>query len=209
MAISLNKTLLNLSKLKPLDGNNFKCWSQKLLIFSEQLEVDYVLFNEPPTFGSNTVVDVANTTIGSITTMVVDNATKKKFEKDNKTIRGHLLNHMTNPLFDLFVTYKSAKEIWDNLEKKCGADDAGKKKYVVGQWIKFQMVNNMPIMEQVHEYENLTAAVLTECMKMCEVFQANVLLEKFLPSWSDYRNQLKHKKKDLTIQELISHMRTK
>ncbi|KAH0764835.1 hypothetical protein KY285_000706 [Solanum tuberosum] len=45
-------------------------------------------------------------------------------------------------------------------------------------------------------------------MKMCEIFQANVLLEKFPPSWSDYRNQLKHKKKNLTLQELISHMRT-
>ena len=44
---------------------------------------------------------------------------------------------------------------------------------------------------------------------MCELLQANVLIEKFSPSWSDHRNQLKHKKKDLTLQKLISHMRTK
>ena len=50
--------------------------------------------------------------------------------------------------------------------------------------------------------------VLKEDMKICEIFQANVLLEKFSPSWSDYRNQLKHKKKNLTLRELISHMRT-
>ncbi|KAH0709267.1 hypothetical protein KY284_010694 [Solanum tuberosum] len=131
-----------------------------------------------------------------------------KFEKDNRTMTGHLLNHMTNPLFDLFVTYKSAKEIWDSLEKKYGVDDAGKKKYVVVQWIKFQMVDNKPIMEQVHEYENLTADIFNVDMKMCEIFQANILLEKFPPSWSDYRNQLKHKEKNLTLQELISHMRT-
>ncbi|KAH0658285.1 hypothetical protein KY285_026831 [Solanum tuberosum] len=70
------------------------------------------------------------------------------------------------------------------------------------------MVDNKPLMEQVYEYENLTADVLNEDMKMCEIFQANVLLEKFPPSWSDYRNQLKHKKNNLTLQELISHMRT-
>ncbi|KAH0712085.1 hypothetical protein KY289_008044 [Solanum tuberosum] len=46
-------------------------------------------------------------------------------------------------------------------------------------------------MEQVHEYENLTVDVLNEDMKICEIFQANVLLEKFPPSW-----------------KLISHMRT-
>ncbi|XP_070014739.1 uncharacterized protein [Nicotiana sylvestris] len=70
------------------------------------------------------------------------------------------------------------------------------------------MVDDKPIMEQVHKYENLTANVLNEGMEMCEILQDNVLLEKFPPSWSDYKNQLKHKKKNLTLQELISHMRT-
>ena len=56
-------------------------------------------------------------------------------------------------------------------------------------------------MEQVHVYENLRAEVLNEGMKMCEILQANVLIEKFPPSWSDYRNHLKHKKKDLTLSD--------
>ena len=60
------------------------------------------------------------------------------------------------------------------------------------------MVDDKPIMEQVHCYENLTVNVLNEGMKMCEILQANVLLEKFPPSWSDYKNLLKHKKKDVT-----------
>lgn len=42
---------------------------------------------------------------------------KKKIEKDNKTARGHLLNHMSNHLFDLFVTYKSVKEIRHSLKR--------------------------------------------------------------------------------------------
>jgi len=57
----------------------------------------------------------------------------KKFEKDNKTSRGHLLNHMTNSLFNLFITFKSAKIIWKKLEVKYGAYDVGKKKYVVSE----------------------------------------------------------------------------
>ena len=89
---------------------------------------------------------------------------------------------MANPLFDLFLNYKYAKEIWDSLEKKYDVDDAGKKKYVVCQWIKLKMVDNKTIIEQVHKYENLTGDVLNEDMKICEIFQANVLLEKFTPS---------------------------
>jgi len=41
--------------------------------------------------------------------------------------------------------------------------------------------------------------VLAEGMQMCEILQAKVLIENFPPSWSDYRNHLKHKKKDLTL----------
>ena len=41
--------------------------------------------------------------------ITVDDVVKKKFEKDNKIVRGNLLNHMTNPLFDLFLNYKYAK----------------------------------------------------------------------------------------------------
>ncbi|KAL0366997.1 UNVERIFIED_CONTAM: hypothetical protein Sradi_3589800 [Sesamum radiatum] len=71
-----------------------------------------------------------------------------------------------------------------------------------------QMVDEKLIMDQIHEYENLVADVLSEGMKMCEILQAKVLLEKFPPTWSEYRNHLKYKKRDLTLQELISHMRT-
>ncbi|TYK04337.1 ty1-copia retrotransposon protein [Cucumis melo var. makuwa] len=44
-----NKILPDLSKLEPLDGTNYRRWSQKLLIFFEQLEVDYVLTTDLPT----------------------------------------------------------------------------------------------------------------------------------------------------------------
>ncbi|KAA0049696.1 ty1-copia retrotransposon protein [Cucumis melo var. makuwa] len=103
---------------------------------------------------------------------------------------------------------KSAKDIWSTLESRYGGDDAGRKKYVVGKWLQFQMTDDKPVVEQIHEYENPVANVLSEGMKMCEILQENVLLEKFPPSWNDYRSHLKHKKKDLKLQELISHMRT-
>ena len=44
MALTINKALSDLSKLKPLDRTNYKCWSHELLVFFEQLEFDYVSF---------------------------------------------------------------------------------------------------------------------------------------------------------------------
>ncbi|KAA0042223.1 ty1-copia retrotransposon protein [Cucumis melo var. makuwa] len=212
------KILPDLSKLEPLDGTNYRRWSQKLLIFFEQLEVDYVLTTDLPTFDPPTTTSTSSdpeSSTGPLTAIAVTDQVKKdqvidpeKYAKDNKTVRGHLLNHMSDPMFDLFVVQKSAKDIWSTLESRYGGDDAGRKKYVVGKWLQFQMTDDKPVVEQIHEYENLVANVLSEGMKMCEILQANVLLEKFPPSWNDYRNHLKHKKKDLKLQELISHMRT-
>ncbi|KAL0286293.1 UNVERIFIED_CONTAM: Retrovirus-related Pol polyprotein from transposon TNT 1-94 [Sesamum radiatum] len=157
---TLSRTLPDLSKLEPLDGTNFKRWSQKLLIFFEQLDVDYVLFTNPP---ENPQLTSDTTTAIVSATQTETNRTnddqKVKYERDNKTVRGHLLNHMSNTLFDLFVNQKSAKEIWETLETRYGGDDAGRKKYVVGKWLQFHMTDDKPIMDQVHEYENLQRQV--------------------------------------------------
>ncbi|KAK9670368.1 hypothetical protein RND81_13G196800 [Saponaria officinalis] len=179
MATIPSKFITDLSKLEPLDGSNYKRWSQKLLIFFEQLEIDYVLVQDCP----EPIFDVtADATVTPPPAAVIKKNEDeiRKHEKENKIARFLILNHMVNSMFDLFMVHKSAKTIWKLLEKKYGADDAGQRKYVV------------------HVYENLCADVLNEDMKMCEIFQANVLLEKFSPSWSDYRNHLKHKKRDLT-----------
>lgn len=74
-----------------------------------------------------------------------------------------------------------------------------RKKYVVGNWLQFQMADDKPVMEQVHEYENLVVNMLNEGMKLCKTLQANFLLEKFPPSWNDYRKHLKHKEKDISL----------
>ena len=65
MDMQFFKPLLDLSKLEPLDGTNYKRWSQKMLIFFEQLEVDYVLIEVAPVVASTSapVVDGTNTDV--------------------------------------------------------------------------------------------------------------------------------------------------
>nr|GEW34376.1 Ty1-copia retrotransposon protein [Tanacetum cinerariifolium] len=143
----------------------FQGSDSKLLIFFEQLKIDYVLSQDAPENEATPEISIIPL-IGS-SQNETDEA-KRKFDKDNTTAKGHLLNHMSNSLFDLFINQKFAEIIWETLEKN-----------------------------------------MVQMMQMCEILQANVLLEKFPPLWNDYRNQLKHKKRDLSLQELISRMRTK
>lgn len=87
-----------------------------MMIFFEQLEVDYILTKDCPTRskpidvavvvpGTSTDAIVVTTPITSKDAVSISVSTTDidKFEKDNKTICWHLLNHMTASLFDLFV----------------------------------------------------------------------------------------------------------
>lgn len=134
MAALIARSLRDLSKLDPLDGTNYKRWSYKLLIFFEALEVDSILFDEPTFEDSESAGTTSRDLVAqalALKTKAENMEKKKKFEKDNKTVRGHLLNHMTNTSFNLFVNDKSAKTIWEKLENEYGGDDVGKKKCVV------------------------------------------------------------------------------
>jgi len=51
-----SKTLPELYKIEPLDGTNYKRWSQKLLLCFEQLEIGHVLTTDLPD-ESNTATD--------------------------------------------------------------------------------------------------------------------------------------------------------
>ncbi|KAK5839048.1 hypothetical protein PVK06_007805 [Gossypium arboreum] len=62
-------------------------------------------------------------------------------------------------------------------------------------------------MDQVHTCKKLVFDILAERLKMSEILQTNILIEKLLKSWSDDRNLLKYKKRDISLEELISHMK--
>jgi len=87
MALSHHKALLDLSKLEPLDGTNYRHWSQKLLIFFEKLEVGYVLFSyltEENNTSETTVVSGEETDKPK----TIDDEIRKRFKKDNKQSEG-------------------------------------------------------------------------------------------------------------------------
>nr|GEU38895.1 zinc finger, CCHC-type [Tanacetum cinerariifolium] len=53
---------------------------------------------------------------------------KAKWENDDCICKGHILNGMSDSLFDTYQNVESAKELWDSLESKYMAEDASSKK---------------------------------------------------------------------------------
>ena len=73
-----------------------------------------------------------------------------------------LLHHISNTLLHIYMKYDSAKDIWNTLNKKYGGDDAASKRYAISRWLSFKLEEDKPIIDQIHEYENLCFAIASE-----------------------------------------------
>ncbi|KAG8657243.1 hypothetical protein MANES_03G053732v8 [Manihot esculenta] len=54
-------------------------------------------------------------------------------------------------LYDLFTSESSPKEIWKALEYKYNTEKQGVDKFLIMKYFEFLMVENVSIMDQVHE----------------------------------------------------------
>nr|GEV25798.1 zinc finger, CCHC-type [Tanacetum cinerariifolium] len=65
---------------------------------------------------------------------------REKWENDDYICRCHILNGMSDSLFDVYTNVESTKELWDSLESKYMTEDSSSKKFLVDAiawWIYF------------------------------------------------------------------------
>ena len=59
-----------------------------------------------------------------------------------------ILNGLTDELYDYYSTMSIAKEVWDVLQKKYDTEEARSKKYVVSQYLHYQMIDDRSVEAQ-------------------------------------------------------------
>ncbi|GJZ64674.1 zinc finger, CCHC-type containing protein [Tanacetum coccineum] len=107
---------------------------------------------------------------------------RAKWENDDYICRGHILNGMSDSLFDVYTNVESAKELWDSLESK-------------------------PVMEQYNELLRILGQYTQHGLKMDESISGSSIIDKLPPSWKDFKHTLKHGKDDMSLVQLGSHLR--
>ncbi|GJY24719.1 zinc finger, CCHC-type containing protein [Tanacetum coccineum] len=83
---------------------------------TDGLEVDYVLTTLMTGLMEDDIVEAIRR--------------RAKWENDDYICRGHILNVMSDSLFDIYQNVESAKELWDSLESKYMTKDASSKKFL-------------------------------------------------------------------------------
>lgn len=97
-------------------------------------------------------------------------------------------------------------EIWDALVSKYVVEDAGVKKYDIGNFLSFKMSDEKEIYAKIHSFHLLVVELTNEGIVLHTAFIVGFLIEKLPESWQDYKNNMKHKK-DISLEELIVDIR--
>ncbi|GJX21866.1 retrovirus-related pol polyprotein from transposon TNT 1-94 [Tanacetum coccineum] len=149
-----------------------------------------------------------NVTVAPVTNTVANHAEKlEKFNGQNSK-RWNLLRRSS--LYALVVqATKTAKELWESLERKYKTKDAGTKKFVVAWFLDYKMDDSKTMITQVQDLQVLLHDIHAEGMTLSETFQVAVTIEKLPPSWVEFKNYLKHKRKEMSVKDLVVHLRMK
>ncbi|XP_045802272.1 uncharacterized protein LOC123895839 [Trifolium pratense] len=186
--VNYSKSLPDVSKIEVFEGQNFRRWAERVFSLLDVKGVTSALTAAEP--------DEAKT----------DPKLVEGWKHANKVCRYTILSTLSNDLFDVYCSYKGAKEIWDNLNIKYTAEDATKQKFVVGNFLRWQMVEDKEIKAQINEYHKLLEELKAEKIDLPDVFVAGALMEKLPSSWNDYKQQLKHKHTQMSLADLIKHV---
>ncbi|GJY14530.1 zinc finger, CCHC-type containing protein [Tanacetum coccineum] len=113
---SVKKMTTNFEKLDKFEGHDFRRWQKKMQFLLTTLKVVYVLTTPLPKLMEDDTVEAIRR--------------RAKWENDDYICRGHILNGMSDSLFDIYQNVESAKELWDSLESKYMAEDASSKNHL-------------------------------------------------------------------------------
>ena len=196
-ASAFNKVInQDLIKLDRFDGSNFNRWKDKITFLLTELAVFYVLDPELTTISAPQEDDSEEIKAG-----------RKKREDDEVRCRGHILNSLSDRLYDLYRSFKSPKEIWDALEVKYNSEKQGTDKFMCMKYIEFTMVDNKLVMNQVDELQVLVSKLKDLKVEVSETLQVAVIIAKLPQSWNDFRKKLLHTSETITIDQLLTHIR--
>ncbi|MCI44705.1 gag-pol polyprotein, partial [Trifolium medium] len=92
------------------DGQNFKRWQERVYSILDMYSVANALSESKP----------ATTATEKVT---------EQWTHANRVCRCTILSTLSNELFDVYCSYKEAKEIWDSMATKYTAEDANTPNY--------------------------------------------------------------------------------
>ena len=104
------------------------------------------------------------------------------------------------------MSFDNGKDMWDALEAKFGASDAGSELYVMEQFYDYKMTDERSVVQQAHEIQSLAKELEHFKCVLPDKFVAGGIIAKLPPSWSNFATSLKHKRQEFSVSDLIGSL---
>ncbi|CAH9104881.1 unnamed protein product [Cuscuta europaea] len=90
-----------------------------------------------------------------------------------------ILLGLSNMLFDIYCTlHDTAKDLWDELDRKYSTEDHGLEKYIVSKFLRFDMKEGKLVLEHIQEFELILHSLRVADMELPEKFKVMSVIEK-------------------------------
>ena len=187
-------TVSNGEKPEKFNGTEFKRWQQKILFYLTTLNLALFLREDALALKENE-------TDRKVVAVV------EAWKHADFLCRNYLLNGLDNTLYNVYCAFNTARELWKSLDKKYKSEDAGLKKFVVGKFLDYKMLDSKTMISQVQDLQVIFHDIHAEGMSLSESFQVASIIEKLPPLWKEFKNYLKHKWKEMRLEDLIVRLR--
>ncbi|XP_009611731.1 uncharacterized protein [Nicotiana tomentosiformis] len=121
--------------------------------------------------------------------------------------KNYILSGLEDDLYNVYSNMETSKQLWIALERKYKTEDAGLKKFGAAKFLDYKIVDSKSVITQVQELQVIIHDFLAEGLVINEAFQVAAMIEKFPPLWKDFKNYLKHKRKEMSLEDLIVRLR--
>ena len=114
------------------DGTKFKRWQQKMLFYLTTLHLVKFLQEDPPEPGTD-----------RNSVLTVDTWTQSDF-----LCRNYILNGLDDSLYNVYSLIITVKKLWVSLDKKYKTEDDSTKKFIVGRFLKYKIVDSKTLISR-------------------------------------------------------------
>ncbi|XP_023749432.1 uncharacterized protein LOC111897715 [Lactuca sativa] len=193
------------AKLDQFDGQNYTRWAEKVKFMLHVLKLSFVLDPKLAPIPDDPIPKEGE----SVDPAVIIELEKQRIlhRESEELCVVHIKNSLSDRLYDLYSPIKDPKELWSALELKYKAHEEGTNKYLVSKYLEFHMVDDKPIMEQVHELQVMVNKLNALSISLPELFQVGAIITKLPPSWKDFSKRMTHKSEDYSLDDLMKHLR--
>ena len=96
--------------------------------------------------------------------------------------RNYIMNGLVDSMYNVYFDKKTTKELWESLDRKYKTKDVGAKKFVVGRFLDYKMVDSKIVVSQVQELQVILYEIHVEGMMLSETFQVTTIIKKLSPA---------------------------